>query len=353
MAQSCGVRFEGVRNNKHLNATTLNRMVEASDDAKAVAALKNKRFGLAVGVEANLADVYMATTKALAEHLGREFGKPMKQLVDLRKETIYVEPKLPENPTKMEEARWGKLYDQYLRKQEKYDNNKSRVFNIILLLCEKPMKSQLEMNPKFEKLEDDSDVAGLMELIKNISYEASDLKDPSMQAASVWRTLAAIQQYDREHLVDYYNRFKAALDMADRAYGTIMPDALAKQDGEYLTKTDEVELREKNKFLAALFIGGADKGMFGDMLDTLERDFSLKAKKYPASVDEALQVLTVHSDTKAKRKKKAPGDSSFAQTRQNKCWRCKQVGHTKANCPHNRDDSVDEGERNHSEWTRF
>ena len=129
MAQSCGVRFEGVRNNKHLNATTLNRMVEASDDAKAVAALENKCFGLAVGVEeANLADVYTATTKALAEYVGHEFGKPMEQLVASRSETVLFEPELLANPTKAEEAHWGKVYDQYLRKQEKYDLNKSKDF---------------------------------------------------------------------------------------------------------------------------------------------------------------------------------------------------------------------------------
>ena len=99
---------------------------------------------------------------------------------------------------------------------------------------------------------------------------------------------------------------------------------------------------EDKKFIAMMFMEGADKKQFSYLLKDLETDYSLGKKEvYPGTIEDALQVLAMHSEKALKRKKlqeekKQDGNAAefnFAQAKKFKCWLCGSEEHLKIDCP--------------------
>jgi hypothetical protein len=61
--------------------------------------------------------------------------------------------------TKQDEMKWTIDYDVIIKKKTKYDDEKAKVFAIILSHCDEPMKNKVEGHPKYAQMEQDCDVA--------------------------------------------------------------------------------------------------------------------------------------------------------------------------------------------------
>jgi hypothetical protein len=103
-------------------------------------------------------DFFAAMTRAM----GREFGHKMRMLVLYGKEASIVPPTLDARATKQDEMKWSKDYDVFIKKKT------ANVFAIILSRCKGPMKTKVEGHPKYAQMEQDCDVAVLLEVIKEI-----------------------------------------------------------------------------------------------------------------------------------------------------------------------------------------
>ena len=65
------------------------------------------------------------------------------------------------------------------------------------------------------------------------------------------------------------------------------------------------DTKERRKFIAFMFMDGADKKQYGCLMKSLEMDHSLgKTDVYPDGIESALQVLILHSEKTLKKKKK-------------------------------------------------
>ena len=130
------------------------------------------------------------------------------------------------------------------------------------------------------------------------------------------------RQKDNEDLIDYYTRFCGLVEAVELSYGDINPKGNNGND-------------ERSKFLSMLFMAGADIKQYGFLMKDMETDYSLGQKNvYPRGIEEALQVLILHSEKKLKALKKAGKvDAPNTGTQLVQCWHCKAEGHQKKDCP--------------------
>ena len=89
--------------------------------------------------------------------------------------------------------------------------------------------------------------------------------------------------------------------------------------------------KQRSKFIAFMFMDGADKKQYGYLLKSLETDYSLgKRDVYPDGIESALQVLILYSEKKLKSKKA----KSFVNHSNGKgYWECGDESHQRKDCP--------------------
>lgn len=295
------------------------------------------------------ADSYSKTTEAIGEYVGKVYGHEMKMLVIQLQETNIIEPDdLSEKPSRIEEMKWGKQYDLYLKKKDKYEEQKAKVFSIVVGQCETSMKNRIESQAGYATAEKDRDVIALLKMIKDIAFDANDKKYPPMQAALAWGQLTKMKQKEDEGLTAYYKRFESVVERIERAYGEISPVAVAEKDPKYNQGKAKAISRERDRMLAYMFMQSGHKG-FTPLLRDMENDYALGHGKFPETVEEALQVLTMYMEQplykiimKKQKKEKQDGEAtpemSFAQMSKKEkmkkglCFKCGKKGHLAANC---------------------
>ena len=140
--------------------------------------------------------------------------------------------------------------------------------------------------------------------------------------------LFTIKQQNNEALRDYYARFMSMVEVVEDAFGTLVPEAVAKECDEYSSKTREVRAQERRKLLAVLLMMGAKRDVYWRVSKDLHRQFALGMNNYPVCPEDTLEVLDSYGDSEAKGK-----DKSFLQQGRIKCWGCGKEGVKRSECP--------------------
>ena len=298
------------------------------------------KFTIARGAMAS--GLFEKKTQAIGEYVGREYGQEMRMLVMQMKETKFTALTLSSKPTKQEELLWGKEYDAYAKKRDRYELDKAKVFATILGQCDEMMKSRLERMNGYDKIDEAADVIALLKMIKNAMYDTSDKKYPAMQAVVAWKQMLRAFQQEEEDLLAYYRRFKGLIERVEATYGDIEPVKAAERDSNYAKDKDKALAATREKMLAYAFMDGAGRA-FKPLLKDLEQDYSLGEGKYPTNLEEALQVLTAFEDQHGLNKKRnrlreladAP-ELNFAQKiemiKKQVCFKCNKPGHKAYQC---------------------
>jgi len=285
------------------------------------------------------ANIYDSITRKLSVQIGNNFGAAMKKLVSTGKETTYIDPPYPDDKGDNKEsavAIWKVSVKRMQDKREEYNAKKEKVFYNILSKCDDTVIARLESNDKYADAEEDSDVAALMGLIKELVVGTSDRIYPGIQAAQAWKTLNRLHQFEDEDVLLYYRRFRAAVEHVEKVSGVITPDVLSKN----MRATDNKEGR--SALLVCMFITGSNK-MFDGYKKKLADDYAdRKVSNYPDSLETALPIMQAYLNNHGGAVKKG---NNFAQLdiSKIKCFRCKKLGHYKRDCPENNDSDVDDG----------
>jgi len=290
------------------------------------------------------AEMYLRTTKAIAAYVGVEYGKEMMLLVNQRYETEFTEPDIPTgNPSKVVMERYKMELGKYHKEKTAYEKSKAKVFAIILGQCSEVLKSKLEDDTTFKQLQIEDDVIGFLDKLKSWTFSTSGSQHPVWCLQRSIRRMVATNQGQNESVTHYYNRFMALAEVTEAQWGKFYPPKLALNDSEY-----EKE-QARQQFLALLFLDGADKDRYQELKMELNNSYLAKKDNYPATLDDALKMLTHYQDNKRGHQKKSKNGvgeeefiSSFAQKKREslrsriQCWNCKEFGHVKSECPHRR-----------------
>jgi hypothetical protein len=110
------------------------------------------------------ADMYLRTTEGMANFVGVEYGRDMRMLVKHGTEKTFTEPRIPRSkdtaPGLMEKYKIELRI--FHRGKKEFQDNKAKVFVIILGQCTHNVKSKLENEVGYATLEMNDDVAGLL-----------------------------------------------------------------------------------------------------------------------------------------------------------------------------------------------
>jgi hypothetical protein len=277
------------------------------------------------------ADMYLRTTDAIADYVGVEYGRDMRMLVKRSKEMIFTEPKDPATgKAGISMEKYKAELNLYHKDKKLYNENKSKVFIIILGQCTQVVKSKLENDEGFEKLEIEDGVVGLLGVLKQMAFSTAGVQEPFWTMQVLLRRMTAINQGPSESVANYYRRTNANIEVMESQWDLFHPTM-------GLTGDDNKK-KARDKLLAMIFLAGADKKRYGRLIEDLNNSYLAKKDNYPESMESTLTLLTHYQDGSSG--KTVDGNdgqqaTSFAQKKlmKIKCYLCKKMGHYKKDCP--------------------
>ena len=295
--------------------------------------------------------------------------------------------------SEMLKLKFNKKYDTYEKRLVAYNENKRKAYGVFWARCSSQMKAQIESREDFEtKIEKDP-----VELIKAIKQHALNYKEHRYEMSIIsdaMKTWLLSKQKEGEHLNDYTKRYRTAVEVFESHLGgpiilqnyvkgmegyptpsndsnDAFADAVADEsDQDEQVKQEESQKDTKSEsqkevkkliakafeqLVAYVYMDNADKKKYGQLLDALSQQQSLKVNQYPKTLADANQVLANHRHDNFKEKKEeskkqasqgndsgksqnqnqnqSPLELSFAQLIKGNCYCCGKKGHYLDKCP--------------------
>jgi hypothetical protein len=261
---------------------------------------------------ASPSDSFTRTTEEIALYVSSTLDKAGDYRTGLVNMILppITKPKPPKDPSDVVlTALFAEEIKMYSRALEARRNNQGKVFGIILGQCTKAMKDQIESDVKWQDINIDSDVIGLLKLIRAHSHGAQPNREAShLLLDAVQEFYGYRQEYlkDRETIImdisDYHQGFKERLENLERLHGPIGQDEprVTAQMAEILRSNpsmqDDVAKREaqamcRDKYLATLLIFHASPTKFHAFHTELQNNHVVYRSPYPSSLNEAYEIL--------------------------------------------------------------
>jgi len=294
---------------------------------------------------------YMKTTEAVAEYVGTNFSKELWNLVLNKEEAKFDEPDPPDDKaSKAVMKRYEMKLKRAFDKEEQYEQDKSKVFRIIMGQCAVTMKNKVESSSGFSELEKKDDVIGLLKRLKDLAYTTDNVQYDYWTMQAMMRTFIDMKQEQKESLSNFAKRFLAQAEVTEDVWGKLIPN---KMKGKPTADQEEA----RNKFLACIFLAGVDKSRYGGAIDDLNNEFVLRSVRYPGDVPSMMALLSNRRGDRGGNKyvdamRDGTGDvytgsfaqyeeemrMSFAQHKEDKCcYCCGEKDHIATFCPKRKD----------------
>jgi len=205
--------------------------------------------------------------------------------------------------------------------------------------CSPEMKDKLEaQSTELEKLEDDNNVIGLSDVIKELVCNAGGVRNKFVIMQSLNRALCGRGNTQRpnESPNEHVKRFLQQVEVVEAVWGKFVPSC---------HESDSAKEQESacNQCLASLFLGGTDQARYKGAVDELNNNCVLGKDVHPADVPSAIMVLTNRRGHGGSRQRQVEDLSdglsvvSFAQQPgrrrgKTRCFRWNQEGHVAKDC---------------------
>jgi hypothetical protein len=110
------------------------------------------------------------------------------------------------------------------REKKEFQDNKAKVFAIILGQCTHNVKNKLENEFRYATLEMNDDVVGLLRQLKKMLFASGGVQHPFWTLQIVMRRLLAINQGPRESVTHYYRQVVSTYSRIDGEVQDRTPD---------------------------------------------------------------------------------------------------------------------------------
>jgi len=284
--------------------------------------------------------ICLQSVKKLADCAGAKMNNNMCKLVKKKVETTFAKPKAPgKDPAKHVVDEHRELMKRKLDKEDECNENKAKLFGIIMTQCSPEMKDKLEaQSTELDKLEDDNDVIGLSDVIKELVCIAGGVRNKFVIMQSLNRALhgRGNTQRPNENLNECGKRFLQQVEVVEAVWGKLVPPC-------HENDSEKEKESAPNQHLASLFLGGTDQARCKAAVDGSNDNCVLGKDVHPADAPAAIMVLTNRRGhgRSCQRQVEDLSDGlsvvSFAQQPgrrrgKTKCFRCNQEGHVTKDC---------------------
>ena len=122
-------------------------------------------------------EMFLKTTDAIAEYVGKMYSREMRWLVKYRKETEFSEPERPDGtrPSIGELEKYRAELKRYYDRSDSYGKEKAKVFVVIKGQCTRKMKNKVENLEEFKQWEQDDDVVKLLDGLQSLLFASDGL----------------------------------------------------------------------------------------------------------------------------------------------------------------------------------
>jgi hypothetical protein len=284
---------------------------------------------------------FTSVTKGIAALAGTTYkqGKEMYTLIMDNKEAVYPEPTAPTDTDRPAMEKYKMLLGRWMDDENDYKRDKAKVFRVIMTQSTTAMKNKIESLPEYKQMEDDDDVAALLQKMKELVYSTDKGQYEYWTMQATMRKLTNLKQEDKETLTDFYKRFLNQLEATETVWGKMTPEIMNTEN-----ETNQNAARER--YLACVFLAGVHKERYMHVIDDLNNDFLLGKVTYP---NDTSAMLTLLSNRRGKggtsKQEQALRDgvsegTSFHQEQNDKqneypkikCFNCNSKGHYASDC---------------------
>jgi hypothetical protein len=240
------------------------------------------------------AENYIRTFEKLSEYSLMTYGKDMRNLVKYGKEKTFTEPAFPSSELRsadrLHEVKYKEELAKYNRDKDKYDEQKTFVFGIIIGQCSPMVQDRLNADPAFAQVEMDSDVVKLLKMLHAMSHSTMGKQEPNWALVTVLRRLLTMQQQKHDTVNNYYLRFKSNAAVLQAQWGAFYPPHM-------VSSTDEdVIAKASEAIITSIFLANSDNSRFRSLKERLNNDFLGGKDNYPKTLDKAVDLLTYNQD---------------------------------------------------------
>ena len=255
--------------------------------------------------DARQSDIFVKTTKEIAEYVGRTFkkGSDARLAIENLSLPVLTIPKDPaDDKSKTPTRIWEKEVDEYVKRKTYLADNMQTVYSLVWGQCTDVMRQKLEALPTYEQLTTDGDGLALLKAIKNLVYNFQSQKYLSYALDESVRRFYLCTQGRHTTTSAYMEKFQNIVDVIEHSGGSIAnhPGVLTqlaetkRVDIDLLSDENLLKLKKEaqEQNLAVAFLLRADRVRYGRLLEDLENDFLQGQDRYPKTLTAAFSLLT-------------------------------------------------------------
>ena len=181
----------------------------------------------------------------------------------------------------------------YMKKVDSIENGRMYARDVILAQCTREMREKLSSKGDFERAKNESDIIGLLGLIKTCGLDFSDEGYLFQNVIHVLRDLLTHKQGSEETNHDFREGLETRLQKFEKKGGSIS-DLFKIKDDEFADLTPE-EIKER--LLTVVMIDQSCDERFGDFKRDRSEDAHLGRTDFPATRVRASISLDNHCNT--------------------------------------------------------